>query len=52
MAQLPMAEQKATNITWHEGSVTRDERQKLLNQKGVTVWMTGLSAERQIDDRC
>jgi adenylylsulfate kinase len=39
-----MAEQKATNITWHEGSVTRDERHKLLNQKGVTVWMTGLSA--------
>src|SRR5271163_3230271 len=39
-----MAEQKATNLTWHEGSVTRDERHKLLNQKGVTVWMTGLSA--------
>src|SRR3712207_9105122 len=35
---------KATNITWHEGSVTREERQRLLNQKGVTVWMTGLSA--------
>jgi len=39
-----MAEQKATNVTWHEGSVTREERQKLLGQKGVTVWMTGLSA--------
>jgi adenylylsulfate kinase len=39
-----MAEQKATNITWHAGSVTRDERHSLLNQKGVTVWMTGLSA--------
>src|ERR671916_359100 len=39
-----MAEQKATNITWHEGSVSREERQRLLNQKGVTVWMTGLSA--------
>ena len=39
-----MAEQKATNITWHEGSVSREERQKLLNQKGVTIWMTGLSA--------
>jgi adenylylsulfate kinase len=39
-----MAEQKATNLTWHEGSVTREERHKLLNQKGVTVWMTGLSA--------
>ena len=39
-----MAEQKATNITWHEGSVTREERAELLGQKGVTVWMTGLSA--------
>jgi adenylylsulfate kinase len=39
-----MAEQKATNVTWHEGSVTREERQTLLGQKGVTVWMTGLSA--------
>src|SRR5580700_5498881 len=39
-----MAEQKATNVTWHEGSVTRKEREDLLNQKGVTVWMTGLSA--------
>jgi adenylylsulfate kinase len=39
-----MAEQKATNITWHEGAVSREERAKLLGQKGVTVWMTGLSA--------
>jgi len=41
---MNMAEQKATNITWHEGSVTRQEREQLLGQKGVTVWMTGLSA--------
>ncbi len=33
-----------TNITWHSGAVSRQERQKLLNQRGVTVWMTGLSA--------
>lgn len=39
-----MGEQKATNVTWHEGSVSRLEREKLLGQKGVTVWMTGLSA--------
>jgi adenylylsulfate kinase len=39
-----VAEQKATNVTWHEGSVTREERERLLGQKGVTVWMTGLSA--------
>src|SRR5947199_1737526 len=39
-----MVEQKATNIAWHEGCVTREERESLLGQKGVTVWMTGLSA--------
>ncbi len=39
-----MAEQKATNVTWHAGSVTREERHALLGQKGTVVWMTGLSA--------
>jgi adenylylsulfate kinase len=38
-----MAENKATNITWHEGHVTREERAKLLKQKGATIWFTGLS---------
>lgn len=47
-----MAEQKATNITWHEGSVAREERQRLLNQKGVTVWMTGLSASGKSTIAC
>src|SRR5436309_3017684 len=35
---------KATNITWHQGTVTRADRERLLGQKGVTVWFTGLSA--------
>ena len=43
---------KATNITWHEGSVTREERHRLLNQKGVTVWMTGLSASGKSTIAC
>ncbi|KAI9261258.1 adenylylsulfate kinase [Helicostylum pulchrum] len=34
----------STNITWHEGSVGLTERQQLLNQKGFTLWFTGLSA--------
>jgi adenylylsulfate kinase len=38
-----MAEQRATNITWHQHKVTREDREKLLGQKGVTVWLTGLS---------
>jgi adenylylsulfate kinase len=38
-----MAEQKATNITWHTGQIGRAEREKLLRQRGATVWLTGLS---------
>ena len=38
-----MAEQKATNIKWHHGKITKKDRAKLLNQKGVTIWFTGLS---------
>ena len=38
-----MAEQKATNVYWHEGEVTRAERAQLLGQKGATIWFTGLS---------
>lgn len=39
-----MAEQKATNITWHEGTVSREDRQALAKQKPACVWLTGLSA--------
>ena len=38
-----MAQQKATNITWHEAVVTAEDREKLLNQKGCVIWFTGLS---------
>lgn len=38
-----MTEIKATNITWHEGHVRREDRERLLNQKGATIWFTGLS---------
>jgi len=38
-----MTENRATNITWHEGHVTRPDREKLLAQRGVTIWFTGLS---------
>lgn len=40
---VEMSQTKATNITWHEGHVTREEREKLLGQKGATLWFTGLS---------
>ena len=38
-----MAEQKATNIKWHHGKITKEDRVTLLNQKGATIWLTGLS---------
>lgn len=38
-----MAEQKATNVHWHEGEVTREDRAALLGHKGATLWFTGLS---------
>ena len=31
------------NIVWHDSSVERVDREKLLNQKGVLIWFTGLS---------
>jgi adenylylsulfate kinase len=38
-----MTEQKATNVYWHDGEVTRADRNRILGQKGVTIWFTGLS---------
>ena len=56
-----MAQQKATNITWHASQVARSDRERLLGQRGATVWLTGLSgsgkstiavaAERALVDR-
>ena len=35
--------QKATNVTWQEGLVSREDRYQILRQKGATIWFTGLS---------
>jgi adenylylsulfate kinase len=35
---------KSTNIKWHESSITRQDKERLLDQKGVLLWFTGLSA--------
>ena len=37
-----MTQVKATNVVWHEGHVSRQGRETLLQQKGVLVWFTGL----------
>jgi len=38
-----MTKQKATNIVWHPGAVTRADREELNGHRGCTVWLTGLS---------
>ena len=47
-----MAEQKATNVHWHEGIVGREERYSLLGQKGCTLWFTGLSGSGKSTVAC
>ncbi len=39
-----MEEKKSTNITWHNGSISRENRERLNGHKGVCLWYTGLSA--------
>ena len=34
---------KNENIVWHSGKVSQDKREKILGQKGMVVWFTGLS---------
>jgi adenylylsulfate kinase len=33
---------KATNVVWHCTQISRNERRTLLNQRGGTIWLTGL----------
>jgi len=39
-----MAKHKATNVYWHQGAITRADRERLNNHRGFTIWFTGLSA--------
>ncbi|MBN2057125.1 adenylyl-sulfate kinase [bacterium] len=39
-----MTEHKATNVTWHEHMVSREEHRILKGHKGATIWFTGLSS--------
>lgn len=38
-----MMQKKSSNIIWQETQVTFIERQKILNQLPMTIWLTGLS---------
>ncbi len=39
-----MTEQKATNVTWHDHTVSTEDRLKLNGHKSAVLWFTGLSA--------
>ncbi len=39
-----MTERKATNIYWHHGKISREDRERAKGHRGFTVWFTGLSA--------
>lgn len=47
-----MTQQKATNIVWHEGDLTRDERWSALGVRGATLWFTGLSGSGKSTVAC
>ena len=40
------------NLTWHSGTITRADRERLLGQNGVVVWFTGLSASGKSTIAC
>jgi len=39
-----MTEQKATHIRWHQGAITRSDRELLNGHRSFTLWFTGLPA--------
>ncbi|KAL4562357.1 hypothetical protein LXL04_034559 [Taraxacum kok-saghyz] len=38
----------STNLFWHENTVGKTERQKLINQQGCVVWITCLSGSGEV----
>ncbi|HEY8429121.1 MAG TPA: adenylyl-sulfate kinase [Sandaracinaceae bacterium] len=38
-----MSERRATNVTWHAGEVSAEDRERLLGHGAACVWLTGLS---------
>ncbi|MBN1831548.1 MAG: adenylyl-sulfate kinase [Deltaproteobacteria bacterium] len=38
-----MTIQKATHVYWHQGAITRNDRERLNGHPGFTIWFTGLS---------
>ena len=47
-----MNQPKATNVVWHEGDISRQERWDALNTRGATLWFTGLSGSGKSTVAC
>lgn len=43
MEKRMASDNKNENIIWHDGKVSYEDRCRVLNQKGIVVWFTGLS---------
>ncbi|VVB18189.1 unnamed protein product [Arabis nemorensis] len=43
---------KQKNIVWHDCSITKSDRQELINQKGCVIWITGLSGSGKSSLAC
>ena len=41
-----------SNITWHEGAVSRRDKERLLKQRGCLLWFTGLSGSGKSTVAC
>lgn len=38
-----MTVRKAEHVYWHQGAITRKDRERLNGHRGITIWFTGLS---------
>ncbi|MHC4996842.1 MAG: adenylyl-sulfate kinase [Planctomycetota bacterium] len=47
-----MSQPRSTNIRWHPGDVTAEERRELAGQGGATLWFTGLSGSGKSTIAC
>jgi len=43
---------RCDNITWQEGAVSREVKERLLNQRGCVLWFTGLSGSGKSTVAC
>ena len=51
-AMQTTAPQRCQNITWQEGAVSRESKERLLSQRGCVLWFTGLSGSGKSTVAC